>query len=44
MIDIFDPHYDVESKEVIFHEYNKNKLIDGNMINVIGDNYKHNSI
>ena len=43
-MDIFDPRYDVESKKLIFTEYNTNKLIDGQMIYVLGDNYKHNII
>ena len=44
MMDIFDPHYDVEIKELIFLEYSTNKFIDGQMIYVLGDNYKHNII
>ena len=44
MIYIFDPHYDVETKELLFPEYNMNKFIDGKMIYVLDDNYKHNII
>ena len=44
MIDTFDPHYDVEMKELIFHEYNKNKLIYGQMVYVINNDYKYNII
>ena len=29
---IFDPHYDVEMKELISPEYNMNKIIDGQII------------
>ena len=44
MMDIFDPNHDVESKKLIFTEFNTNRLIDGQMIYVLGDNYKHNII
>ena len=40
----FDPHYDVEMKELIFPEYNINKFIDVQMIYVLDDDYKHNII
>ena len=43
-MDVFDPHYDVERKESIFLEYNTNTFIDGHIIYVLGDNYKHNII
>ena len=32
---IFDPHYDVEMKELISPEYNMNKSIDGQIIYVL---------
>ena len=44
MMDIFDPNHDVESKKLIFTEFNTNRLIDEQMIYVLGDNYKHNII
>ena len=40
MMDIFDPQYDIEMRELIFPEHNKNKFIDGKMVYVIHDNYK----
>ena len=43
-MDIFDLNYDVERKELIFTEYNTKKFINGRMIYVLGDNYKHNII
>ena len=43
-MDTFDPHYDVEMKELIFTEYRKNKSIGGQMVYIIGDNYKYNII
>ena len=41
---IFDPRHDVKRKEIIFPEYNMNEFIDGKMIYVLGDDYKHNII
>ena len=41
-MDIFDPSYDVEMKELIFPEYKMNKFIYVQMVYVIGDNYEHN--
>ena len=41
---MFDPHHDMERKELIFLEYNMNKFIDGQIIYVLGDDYKHNII
>ena len=41
---IFDPHYDAETKELIFPEYNMNKFIDGQIIYVLDENYKKNII
>ena len=43
-MDTFDPQYDVEIKELIFTEYNNNVFIDGQMVYVIGDDYKYNII
>ena len=43
-MNVFDPHYDVDRKELIFLEYNMNKFIDGKMIYVLSDYYKHNII
>ena len=43
-MDIFDPHYDMETKELIFPEYNKNKFMYGQMVYVLDDNYKYNII
>ena len=43
-MDGFEPHYDVERKESIFLEYNTNTFIDGHIIYVLGDSYKHNII
>ena len=36
-MDTFDTHYDVEMKELIFTEYNKNKFIDEQMVYVLDD-------
>ena len=44
MIDIFDPHYDMKIKELIFIEYNRNKFISGQMFYVLGDDYNHHTI
>ena len=41
-MDIFDPHYNVEMKELIFPEYNDIKFIYGDMVYVLDDNYKYN--
>ena len=41
-MDIFDPSYDVEMRELIFTEHNKNKFIDVHMVYVLDDNYKQN--
>ena len=43
-MDIFDTRCDVERKESIFLEYNTNTFIDGHIIYVLGDSYKHNII
>ena len=43
-MDIFEFNYDVESKKLIYPEYNTKKIISGQMIYVLGDNYKHNII
>ena len=43
-MDTFDPRYDVEMRELILPEHNKNKLIDGQMINFLDDDYKKNII
>ena len=40
MVDIFDHHYDVEMKELLFTEYNNNKFIDVKIVYVLYDNYK----
>ena len=43
-MDAFDPHYDVEIKESIFPEYNKNKFIDGKIVYFFDDGHKCNII
>ena len=43
-MDIFDPRYDMEMRELIFPEYNMNKFIDGQMVYFLDENYKHNII
>ena len=43
-MDIFDHHYDVEMKELIFPEYNNNEFIDVHMVYVINDDCKYNII
>ena len=43
-MDIFDPHHDVETKELILTEYNMNKIIYGQMVYVIYDDYKNDMI
>ena len=37
MMDTFDPHNDVEMKELIFPEYNNNKFINGKIVYVLND-------
>ena len=44
MMGIFDSNHDVERKDSIFPEYNTNKYIDGQMIYVLGNDYKRNII
>ena len=41
---VFDSNHDVERKDSIFPEYNTNKYIDGQMIYVLGNDYKRNII
>ena len=43
-MDTFDPNYDVEMKEIIFLEYNKNKFIDQQSVYVLKNDYKLNMI
>ena len=43
-MDVFDCYYDVEMRKLIFPKNIKNKFIDGQMVYVLGDNYKHNII
>ena len=40
MMNICDPRYYVEMRELIFPEYNKNKYIDWQMVYVLYENYK----
>ena len=40
-MDIFEPLYDVEMREIIFPEHNRNRFIDEIMVYVLGDDYKH---
>ena len=40
-MDKSDPHYDLEMKVLIFPEYNNNTFIDGQMVYVIGVDYKY---
>ena len=40
----FDTNYDMEIKEFIFTEHNKNKFIDGKMFYRPGKYYKYNII
>ena len=40
----FDSRSALETKELIFLEYNKNKFIDGQIVYVLGDNQKYNII
>ena len=42
LIDKFDYHSSMETKEIIFPEYNNNKLIDGPMAYVIDGNKQIN--
>ena len=44
MMDTFDTHYDVKMKELICPEYNENKFIDVNMVYVLNNDYKYNTI
>ena len=39
MMDIFDTSYDAEIKELLFPEYSMNKLIDGQIVYVIDEDY-----
>ena len=39
-MDAFDTNSNVEIKELIFTEHNKNEFIDGNIVYVIDDDYK----
>ena len=43
-MDTFDPHYDVETKELVFTECNKNQFIDGKLCYVLDDDYKYNFV
>ena len=43
-MNIFDPQYYLERNQLIFLEYKMNQFIDGKMIYVLGDDYKHNII
>ena len=44
MMDAFEPHYDVEMKELIFTGYKNNKFIYGQMVYVIDNDYRYNII
>ena len=44
MMDIFDPHYDVDMRKLIFPEYNKNQFFDGQMVFVLDGDYRYNII